>query len=412
MILCLCLPAAADSPLRIEGIRFGQSGLKTRMVIDLSAQTDFRAFLLDNPHRIVVDLPEAAWAIPKTRFVTGELVKKYRSGVLEDGLTRIIFDLSAPAVVSRIFTLPKNDFSKDRLVLDLAPSSPNIFTGHLDEIYGKKDLAGSVTRRDSAPVSSEFRALQNTQAKNPVAATPVPGKKPVVKYTVVIDAGHGGEDPGATSPGGYIKEKDINLAVAKELKRQLDETGLYKAVLTRNRDVYIKLRDRVGLSREVGADLFISIHADKIGRTGVRGASIYTLSETASDAETERLAENENNAGLVAGVDLSAESEDVANILLDLAMREKMNESNLLAHKIEEALRSKNVRLLPNSHRSAGFAVLKAPDVPAVLIETGFISNTSEAKLLTSPQFQSKVATGLVAGIDAYFRKIRALQRL
>jgi N-acetylmuramoyl-L-alanine amidase len=243
-----------------------------------------------------------------------------------------------------------------------------------------------------------------------VTAVPalIPLRKPVKKYTVVIDPGHGGEDPGAVDYG--VKEKNITLQVAEELKRQMEEAGRYKVVLTRDRDVYIKLRERVGISRRVEGDLFISIHADKIGRKGVRGASVYTLSEMASDAETARLAEAENNSGFVAGVDLGQESQDVADILLDLAMREKMNESNLFARMLHNAFLQKDVRLLPKSHRSAGFAVLKAPDVPSALVEIGFLSNPEEAKLLSSGQFQSKIAASLLDGADAYFRKIQALQ--
>jgi len=182
-------------------------------------------------------------------------------------------------------------------------------------------------------------------------------------------------------------------------------------VLTRDRDFYIKLHERVDISRRVKGDLFISLHADKIDRKGTRGDSIYTLSEKGSDAETERLAESENKAGFVAGVDLDQESEDVADILLDLAMREKMNESNMFARMLKGALNGGNIRLLPNSHRSAGFAVLKAPDVPSVLIEMGFISNPEEAKLLSSSQFQRNLASSITQGVDAYFRKIRALQK-
>lgn len=182
--------------------------------------------------------------------------------------------------------------------------------------------------------------------------------------------------------------------------------------MTRDTDRFIQLRERVNIARTKGGDLFVSLHADKIGRTNVRGASIYTLSENASDAETARLADQENRAGIVSGVDLSSESADVADILLDLAMREKMNESNLLARYLEDALRRKSVRLLPNSHRSAGFAVLKAPDIPSLLLEIGFLSNPQEAKLLNSNEFQDKISEAILEGIDAYFAKIRSLQKI
>jgi N-acetylmuramoyl-L-alanine amidase len=350
------------------------------------------------------------------------MIKGYRSGVLDDGLTRIIFDLGAPALVAQAFFLPKTSFNLPRLVIDVKPSSVNLFQARLGDVFGNRNLKGPGKAR--APVS-DFARMQDRIAREvipapaddaPVALAPIPPQpqpKPgrQRKYTVVIDPGHGGEDPGAIGRGG-VREKSITLQVAKQLARQLEETGRYKAVLTRKTDVYIRLRERVAFSRRVKGDLFVSIHADKIGRTGVRGASIYTLSEKASDHETARLAEQENNSGVVAGVDLAAESQDVADILLDLAMREKMNESKLLGRYVEEALINNNVRLLPNSHRAADFAVLKAPDVPSVLIETGFLSNADEVKLLTSPQFQRKIAGAVVDGIDAYFRKIHALQKL
>jgi N-acetylmuramoyl-L-alanine amidase len=412
--------AAGQWPLAIEKIRTGQHGISTRLVIDFNRKTDFRVFHLANPARIVIDLPPTDWHVAKSQFMLNSLLQGYRSGTLDDGLTRVIFDLRKTAVVDESYFLPKNDFEKDRLVIDLKPVSANLFDGRLTDVFGNRDLKGPGT----PAFVSGYSELQNKSLQrlpipaDPVLAPPkaIPVKAPLnnkqrKRYTIVIDAGHGGGDPGAMGPYG-TREKIITLAVAREIERQLEETGRYNVVLTRNRDVYVKLRERVEISRRVKADLFISIHADKIARTGVRGASIYTLSENASDAETARLAEAENNAGVVAGVDLAAESEDVAGILLDLAMREKMNESKLLSHYLETAFMNNNVRLLPNSHRAAGFAVLKAPDVPSVLIETGFLSNGEEAKLLSSSLFQSRIAGAVVDGIDSYFRKILALQKM
>ncbi|MBI3440900.1 MAG: N-acetylmuramoyl-L-alanine amidase [Proteobacteria bacterium] len=307
---------------------------------------------------------------------------------MDDGLTRIIFDVKRPVIIDNIFTLPKDDFNKHRLVIDVKPASVNLFNARKEEIVGNHNLRGEGSIKTSrntikATLSQGYAAGQNDIVKAPTPPVVTPVRKPTTQYTVVVDPGHGGEDPGAA--GQNVKEKFITLAVAKELKRQLEETGRYRVVLTRDQDFYIKLHDRVDISRRVKADLFISIHADKIDRKGVRGASIYTLSEKASDAETARLAEDENNAGFVAGVDLSQESQDVADILLDLAMREKMNESNVFAHMLTYSFRRTGVRLLPNSHRSA--------------------------ELLSSGQFQSNIAASIVDGVDAYFRKIKSLQK-
>ncbi|MEZ0260542.1 MAG: N-acetylmuramoyl-L-alanine amidase [Alphaproteobacteria bacterium] len=417
------VPAARPSlplPLAIEAVRFGTHSGQSRIVIEFNQRVDFRVFHLSDPTRLVVDLPPGNWHAPKSGLLTERMIKGYRSGALDDGLTRIIFDLGAPALVSQAFMLPKTSFNLPRLVIDLKPASVNLFQARLGDVHGNRDLKGPGKARKP---DSDFARMQDRIARDiipapaddaPVKSIPgQPQRKPFGKrkYTIVIDPGHGGADPGAVGKGG-AREKHITLQVAKQLARQLEETGRYKAVLTRNTDVYIRLRERVAFSRRVKGDLFISIHADKIGRTGVRGASLYTLSENASDHETARLAEQENNSGVVAGVDLAAESQDVADILLDLAMREKMNESKLLGKYVEEALINNSVRLLPNSHRAAGFAVLKAPDVPSVLIETGFLSNADEVKLLTSPQFHRKISGAIVDGIDAYFRKIHSLQKL
>lgn len=404
----------------IDGIRTSSGSGGMRIVIDLGAESGFRAFHMASPYRIVVDIEPAAWHAAKSGFTPGSLVRGYRSGTLDDGLVRIIFDLSQPAVIKNAFSLPKSSLAKDRIVVDLAASSANWFNARLPQVFGNRYLKGA----GSAPVpasetgrrrNDDVRKAEVPSADSAVtgsAAPPLPKRKPSGRiYTVVIDAGHGGGDPGALGNGG-IREKHITLSVARALERALAETGRYRAVMTRRSDTYVKLRDRVDMARRAKADLFVSIHADKIGRTNVRGASIYTLSQTASDKETARLAEQENNSGVVAGVDLAQESADVADILLDLAMREKMNESKLLARYLETAFRNKNVKLLPNSHRAAGFAVLKAPDVPSVLIETGFLSNPQEAKLLASSAFQQKIAEAIVDGIDAYFRKIRALQKI
>lgn len=411
-LFLLALPraqAANDSKLQVENIRYGGGGDKIRIVLDLNQKTDFRAFTLDRPQRIVIDLPSAQWKTYKSRLVSNPIVKSYRSGELKDGLTRIIFDIKQPAIIQQAFIIPKDSFNKDRLVIDLKQSSANAFQASTKDVFGNRRLKGEMPDKSVKKKSPDnsLQAITNEAVKSALKAEGLTPKTPK-KYVIVLDPGHGGEDPGAIS--GNIKEKFITLAVAEELQRQLEETGRYKVVLTRDKDFYIKLHERVDISRRVKGDLFISIHADKIDRKGVRGASIYTLSENASDTETARLAEEENNAGFVAGVDLSQESQDVADILLDLAMREKMNESNLLARMLKTSFQRKSVRLLPNSHRSAGFAVLKAPDVPSVLIETGFISNPDEAKLLSSSQFHRKIATSILEGVDAYFRKMQSLQ--
>lgn len=218
---------------------------------------------------------------------------------------------------------------------------------------------------------------------------------------IVIDPGHGGVDPGAIGVSG-IYEKHITLAMARELKTALEKNGRYRVQLTRDRDVFIRLRERVAIARQQGADLFISLHADAVQNPQIRGLSVYTLSQNASDSEAQTLAEKENKADLIAGVDLTHESPDVAGILIDLAQRETMNRSAGFATELVDEV-GQEMDLLGNTHRFAGFAVLKAPDVPAVLVEMGYLSNEYEEKQLRQPQYRARLAKALAKAVERYF---------
>ena len=220
----------------------------------------------------------------------------------------------------------------------------------------------------------------------------------------MLDPGHGGVDPGAVGVSG-IYEKEVTLAMAREIKRQLETTGRFKVVMTRDDDVFVRLRDRIAKARTAEAELFVSIHADAMRNRETRGASIYTLSENASDDEAAALAARENRADIIAGVDLSHENKTVMNILIDLAQRETMNHSASFAHILVEEL-AREIQLVPlKPHRFAGFAVLKAPDVPSVLVELGYISNKADEQLLTRPHYRTKVAASLVRAIERYFAR-------
>ncbi|TNC97136.1 MAG: N-acetylmuramoyl-L-alanine amidase [Stygiobacter sp.] len=245
------------------------------------------------------------------------------------------------------------------------------------------------------------------EAAAPVRAAPEPAMqssrspRSEGKAVVVIDPGHGGVDPGALGVSG-IYEKHITLAMARELKAQLEKGGRYKVQLTRDRDVFIRLRERVAIARQYGADLFISLHADSVPNPQLAGLSVYTLSQTASDGEAQTLADKENKADLIAGIDLSHESADVANILIDLAQRETMNRSAGIAGGVVTEL-GRETTLLGNTHRFAGFAVLKAPDVPSILVELGYLSNPTEEKLLRQPDYRLKLAKGIARAVDRHF---------
>lgn len=386
--------AAAAQELRLSELRLGEHADKTRLVLELSQAADFRAFILNNPDRLVVDLPDFMWgaapALPRNRLIAGQ-----RSGQLQAGIDRLVFDLSVPVKILSAFLLPRGNGLPDRLVIDITQTSKADALAMKDKIHGTLDTAGP----------------SYSQSDNRTAGTPVPSRKPAgsspaFKPLIVIDAGHGGQDPGATGGRGRY-EKHVTLATAKELKRQLEASGHYTVKLTRETDKFIKLAERVKIAQRAKADLFVSIHADSIDKPDVSGASIYTLSDTASDAQTAKLAARENKADAIAGVDLSHEDQDVANILINLAMRDTMNQSKFFANTVVSHFNTGGVRMLQRPHRYAGFAVLKAPDIPSVLIEIGFMSNKREADALLSDSYQRKIAASIKSGIDAYFAKVQ-----
>jgi len=247
----------------------------------------------------------------------------------------------------------------------------------------------------SAVATWDFRGLA-------LAAT----AKAPARRIVVLDPGHGGVDPGATGISG-IFEKEIALETVRLAASQIETNKRYKVVLTRTDDDFVALEDRVSRARAAHGDLFLSIHADAIPEPGVRGASVFTLSEHASDAEAAALAQRENRADLIAGIDLSRHTPEVSSILLDLARRQTNNQSIVLARKLVAEL-GRDVRLLNNSHRSAGFVVLKAPDIPSALVELGCLSNREEEKLLRLTTYQKKLATGILRSVNDYFDQLGA----
>jgi N-acetylmuramoyl-L-alanine amidase len=372
-------------------VRFGMQDEATRFVVELSAAVGFHIFTLPDPYRVVIDMSEVAWRLPGDLPETGSgIVSGFRYGLFRPGTTRIVLDVTTPVRVKRSFLLPPSDKQGHRFVLDLEPVTTATFD---DEA------------RLAAIAAPEFRP------DIPVAKPPAPGGAAphVGRRIVVIDPGHGGVDPGAIGHGG-TREKTVALAAALEIKEQLEATGRYKAILTRDRDTFVRLRDRVALAREAGADLFISIHADSIGSSKVNGASVYTLSENASDKEAAKLAAKENKADIIAGVNLAHENPEVTDILIDLAQRESMNEGARFANMLIGELR-RATSTLQKSHRFAGFAVLKAPDVPSVLLEMGYLSNPTEEKNLKSKAHRRKMAAAVVKAVDSYFAHHDQLSR-
>ncbi len=347
---------------QVTNARLGAHPEKTRFVIDVSGDVEYRIFTLVDPYRVVVDLPNVEWRLP---FASGTLsfgpIIAVRYNQFRVSTARIVLDLVEPLTVDKSFLLPTVTGSGRRLVIDLVESSAEEFAASAG---WPKELLVDATGLP-LPVSTQ-----------------TPARKPQ-KRVIVIDPGHGGRDPGASGSNG-TRESDIVLTMAKTLKKTLEQTGKYRVLLTRKDDTGVVLRDRITIARDNKADLFLSLHADSlVGKPEVSGASVYTLSEKASDAEAAALANKENRADILLGVDMSENTEEVNGILIDLAMRDTKNASVRFARLLMPKLGGVTP-LLKNTHRFGGFAVLKSPDVPSVLVELGYLSNKKDEKNLNS----------------------------
>lgn len=382
----LFLAAPNASAAQISSVRVGQGVGNVRIVMDADSQFDYKVFLLNEPRRLVVDTknidvsPKIEKAIDANGFVAAT-----RLGAAGVGGVRIVFDLLKPVTVKKVFMLPPQSKFSWRFVVDLELSTEREFAKHVGN-----DHAVSTDAYEQGTPSIKMASGK--------ASAPV---KRSNKKIIVLDPGHGGVDPGAIGVSG-VYEKNITLAMARELKAELDKSGKYTVYLTRNRDVFIPLRDRVKISRRHDADLFLSIHADSAANKRATGLSVYTLSEKASDKEAAALAEKENKADIVAGLNFAEHSKEVSDVLLNLAQRETLNRSSEFATFMVQEMR-KSTHTLDNTHRFAGFAVLKAPDVPSVLMELGYLSNRTEEKLLQQKSYRKKLAASAVRAIDRYF---------
>ena len=306
-----------------------------------------------------------------------------RYGLFTPGISRIVLDVETPVRVKSIHIIPPGaGVSANRLVIDL-------------ETVSRERFFASEARR---PIESAVPL----QGKQTATRSVPPVDRKDARPLIIVDAGHGGVDPGALGVSG-IKEKTLVLQYAKELKRQLVATGRYRVLMTRERDVVLPLRDRVKIAQDAEGDLFVSLHANANPNAKIRGASIYTIStKGASDAEAEALAAKENEADVIAGINFGTHNEDVREILFDLVQRETINLSKNFANLLVLEL-DKSVYLLRNTHRFAGFVVLKSPAVPSVLVELGHLSNPQEEKRLRTRAYRQKLVASLVKAIDRYF---------
>jgi N-acetylmuramoyl-L-alanine amidase len=381
-----CLAGAAgvpsdafkDFPVASE-VRLGGDETQTRMVVDFSQKIEMRAFTLADPYRVIIDLPQVIFRLPPATGESGRgLIKAFRYGLMMTGGSRIVIDLTRPARVAQSFMLDATNDQPSRLVLDLAAVDRDAFM---------------------RTMALENRVPEAAAGKPPPKSDAHGDTRP----TIVLDPGHGGIDNGTKAASGEM-EKTIVLEFALLLRDKIEKTGKYRVIMTRSDDTFVPLADRVAFARAQQASLFISIHADALprGEGDAQGASVYTLSETASDSEAARLAETENRADVIAGVDLTSEPNDVADILIDLAQRETKTFSVQFARGLIDSMRTVT-RMHKNSLKSAGFRVLKAPDIPSVLVELGYVSNRQDIKSLTSADWRDHTADSIAQAIDRFF---------
>ncbi|MDF2117278.1 N-acetylmuramoyl-L-alanine amidase [Roseiarcaceae bacterium H3SJ34-1] len=389
----------------VTGARIVRNDELTRFVLDISAPVTPKAFVMADPNRVILDIPEAIFQIdpaigqskvgPSGRPAAGRgqarkpgdgvvpegAIASFRFGRLAPGKSRIVIDLAEPALIMRATSEADAD-GGNRLILELARSDTAAFNQ-----AAKQSIA-------NLPVQKPTR-VEVDSAKSPLESGGLP--------VVVIDPGHGGIDTGALRYNGTAVEKDLVLEFSRTLAERLRRTGRYKVVMTRDEDVFIPLNERVQIAQAAQAQLFVSVHADTLRYGGgVSGATVYTVSEKASDREAARLAEQENLADKVAGLDGAEATSDVSDILFDLTRRETRAYSHLFARTLVSIWKEAG-SLNKNPMRSAGFRVLKAPDVPSVLLELGYLSSDKDAAQMRTPEWREKTADAVTRSIDSFF---------
>lgn len=402
------LPSSGARAVVLDS-RVGLHSEVTRFVLELTEEVSFRITAADT-RRITVEFSGLTAAASAQPVAGRGLVLRYRYATVEPDGLRLVLETAGPARVREAYMLPARDGHRPRLVLDLERASRSeVDSEALAALVRAQPAPPPPLVAPQAPQAAVLPTASPLLAPLPPATPPRPPTAPE-KPLIVVDPGHGGVDPGAVGIGGVF-EKDITLATARELRRQLEATGRYRVRLTRDADTFIPLRDRVAIAREAGAALFVSLHADSIGSNAIRGLSVYTLSDKASDREAEALAAKENRVDAIAGINLASETDQVASILIDLAQRDTMNQSRRFATMALDHL-GREVRILPNRpHRQAGFAVLTAPDVPSILVEMGYLSSKEDANLLTTPAHRERLSRALSRGIDSYFKWLAGVRR-
>ena len=413
MIEAMLPGAAAASTVRDITLLPHDNGV--RVVIDLGSKVSFQHQTFDGPPRLVIELSDVSWQIPERRGERSyRMVRGFQFGRREDGTSSLIIDIDRPFEIETVFELPPSDSSGYRIVTDLAPLPRNVDMRR-QRVRSKTYAAeAKVARPPSFHRPAErpqpnrqrttaYRRLENGAGVG--STIPIPTQRPSIlprKRIIVIDPGHGGIDPGASGRRG-THEKNVVLAMALEMRRQLVDTGRYDVILTRDDDSFVRLRDRLQIARASEGHLFLSLHADSLANDkSVHGAAVYTLSNQASGEEAERLASIENRADILGGIDLSHHEPLITQILIDLAQRDANGKSIKIGEILVDEL-SKVTRLLRKRRQQAGFVVLKSPDMPSALVELGYLSNEGDEKRLTDQDHLGDLAKGIVKAIDRYF---------
>jgi N-acetylmuramoyl-L-alanine amidase len=374
----IAAPDSEPPALRAHAYRMAGDAVRMRIVVEFNREPDVKWFLLRGPHRLVVDLPETTFAFEPDSLDPRGLVTGVRYGNLGTGSSRIILSGKGPFTVENLSLLENENSPGHRMVIDIIAGSEAAFERALAD--QATTTASTVTTGKSDRVGVRPRT-----------------EKP---FTIVIDPGHGGIDGGAKALGGTA-EKDLTLSFSRELRERLKAIGRFNVFMTRDDDVFLRLDERVRIARQHDADLFVSIHADTISQSGVRGASVYTISEKASDEVARAAAERENLADSVAGIEIADENQEVADILYDLVRRETHGFSVTFARSLVDEL-GRKIELINNPRRSAGFRVLRAPDVPSVLVELGYLSNAKDLAKLQDPVWRDKAVSSMIEAIDAF----------
>lgn len=394
LLLALAMPvfanaqdSATQEPLpNVIDARITVAPDRARLVIDLAARTEFSFVSLDGPDRLAIDVRAGTFSVPEPEGTPTEesIVSSYVIEQAAFDRVRTILTLSAPAQVQQAYVLDPFEGQPARLVVDIIPATAEEFAANVE-----RDQAASQT---TAP---------------PAISTPAGGSElPIAtKPLVVIDPGHGGIDSGAETADG-IREKDIVLAFSLRLQELLVESGRFDVALTRQTDTYLRLEERVALARANKADLLVSIHADSFQQPEIRGASVYTRDENATDVLDKVLADTENRSDVIAGFTMPVMSPEVVDILLDLMRREMRVQSFMAAQSIVHQLEP-SVALRRFPVRQADFFVLQAPDVPSVLVELGFLSNAADIANLTQSDWRDRTAEAIARGISTYFDSLK-----